>query len=277
MPAEIGMRTVPNSARHQQRRKGFTRVELCALLSAVCLLGFLALPAVGRSRETKGVLCLENVGAIARACLLYAEDHGGVLPRNPDGGSANQPQPGDWATGWVDYTTSSANTDPRALMQLTFSGYLPNVNTYHCPADLSISAAQRAQGASHRVRSYSMNSFVGEPAATRNFFPGFRAYTRISHFIKPPPADLFVVLDEHPDSINDPVFLADPQAGAARLLDFPASYHEGAAAISFADGHGELKVWEPATRLAVRLGIINPGSGSRFDAQWLGQHAAARE
>ena len=58
------------------------------------------------------------------------------------------------------------------------------------------------------------------------------------------------LLDEHPDSINAGGFANTmvENASASRIVDFPASYHNGAAGICFADGHGEIKRWsDPRT------------------------------
>jgi len=53
-----------------------------------------------------------------------------------------------------------------------------------------------------------------------------------------------VITDENPFSINDPVFDmamgapdADGNATSTVFVDIPASYHNGAVTISFADGH----------------------------------------
>src|SRR5262249_34672063 len=52
----------------------------------------------------------------------------------------------------------------------------------------------------------------------------------------------WLVLDEHPDSINDGLFLENPTGGF--WADIPASYHNGACGFAFADGHSELKKWQ---------------------------------
>src|SRR4026209_2631394 len=66
----------------------------------------------------------------------------------------------------------------------------------------------------------------------------------------PRPARIFVFLDEHPDSINDGYFLNKVywEAGALvrEWVDLPASYHNGAAAFSFADGHSQIQRWAQA-------------------------------
>jgi prepilin-type processing-associated H-X9-DG protein len=48
-------------------------------------------------------------------------------------------------------------------------------------------------------------------------------------------------MDENPDTINDPLMAISMDT--QHLIDFPASYHAGAAGISFADGHSEVHKW----------------------------------
>ena len=54
-------------------------------------------------------------------------------------------------------------------------------------------------------------------------------------------SEIFVFLDEHPDSIDDGYFIN--RAYSWQWRDLPASYHNGAAAFSFADGHSTLHSW----------------------------------
>jgi prepilin-type processing-associated H-X9-DG protein len=56
-----------------------------------------------------------------------------------------------------------------------------------------------------------------------------------------------VLIDEHPDSINDAAFaniMTDARrAGRSKVVDQPANYHNGAAGFSFSDGHAEIRRW----------------------------------
>jgi len=55
------------------------------------------------------------------------------------------------------------------------------------------------------------------------------------------PAQTFVLLEEHADSIDDGIFFISAiNRGAS---DIPASYHSGAGSVSFADGHCEIHKW----------------------------------
>ena len=73
-----------------RRRRAFTRVELCAGLAAVALLGLLALPALA-SAQSRGhtAQCLNNLRLMGRAVQMWASDFQGQAPwrtRVEDGG-----------------------------------------------------------------------------------------------------------------------------------------------------------------------------------------------
>jgi len=73
----------------------------------------------------------------------------------------------------------------------------------------------------------------------------YKVFLKESDLNVPGPANVYVLLDEHPDSINAGGFgntmVENPNS--ATIVDFPSSYHNGAAGISFADGHAELHTW----------------------------------
>ena len=52
----------------------------------------------------------------------------------------------------------------------------------------------------------------------------------------------WVFIDEHGDSLNDGFFRVNMSSTTA-WSDLPASYHGGSGALSFADGHSEIKKW----------------------------------
>jgi prepilin-type processing-associated H-X9-DG protein len=56
------------------------------------------------------------------------------------------------------------------------------------------------------------------------------------------PAATWVIIDEHPNSINDGWFLERPNAPLV-WYDLPATYHGGAGVLSFADTHVEVRRW----------------------------------
>jgi prepilin-type processing-associated H-X9-DG protein len=95
----------------------------------------------------------------------------------------------------------------------------------------------------------------------------------------PRPARIFVFLDEHPDSINDGYFLNKVYRDKKEKewVDLPASYHNGAAAFSFADGHSEIQRWayartkQPAKPDAAALPLDVP-SEEASDFDWVVAH-----
>ena len=75
---------------------------------------------------------------------------------------------------------------------------------------------------------------------------GFQDYKQWLKLTQVPrPAKTWLMMDEHPDSINDGYFINNPSGTAWQ--DIPASYHNGACGFSFADGHSEIKKWKSAT------------------------------
>ena len=72
-----------------------------------------------------------------------------------------------------------------------------------------------------------------------NNYKLFRKQTAIS---SPDPVMAWVFIDEHADSINDGFFRV-PMNQTTSWQDLPASYHGASGALSFADGHAEIKKW----------------------------------
>jgi prepilin-type processing-associated H-X9-DG protein len=73
----------------------------------------------------------------------------------------------------------------------------------------------------------------------------WRIYLKESDMTQPGPADLWVFIDEHPNSINDAGFAVQMPRNPvdSYFIDVPAKYHNNACAFSFADGHSEIHRW----------------------------------
>lgn len=175
-----------------------------------------------------------------------------------------------------------ANTNDQYLKDGALGPYTArNVGVYHCPADKIPSAVGR------RNRSLSMNGFVGDYDRTMWTAYGqstYQLFLKLSQFTRPGPAMTWVFIDEHPDSINDGFFgMRMPAAniwpnGFTVWDDVPASYHNGAGGLSFADGHAEIKKWMDAgTKQPIRM--LNPSLGtgktSTRDNNWMVQRTSA--
>lgn len=150
--------------------------------------------------------------------------------------------------------------------------YARQFKLFKCPADVYASPPQRSQGWSSRARSISMNAAMG---AGWKYYDWCHAVTKLTALVKPTPALAWVLVDEHPDSINDSMLYINPSLPVANasLADLPASYHDGACGFSFADGHSEIHKWRDG-RLVVPVrytsinGMVVRGS---VDYGWLAQ------
>jgi hypothetical protein len=72
--------------------------------------------------------------------------------------------------------------------------------------------------------------------------PGYQMFLKETDIVTPGPSLTWVFIDEHADSINDGFFhIAMSDTG--HWADLPASYHGESGALSFADGHTEIRRW----------------------------------
>ena len=174
----------------------------------------------------------------------------------------------------MDWNFNPDNIDRTKLTEGKLGPYTAkNVGIFHCPADRSMGFGQTQL----RVRSVSMNAFVGNPTpgGQGKLFAGWQQYLKMTDFRQP--TEKFVFLDEHPDSINDGWFVyctSDGPPELSRWSDLPASYHNGAAGFAFADGHSEIHKWlEPSTKKpnikgGVSLPLSVPANQQR-DIGWI--------
>lgn len=130
-----------------------------------------------------------------------------------------------------------------------------------------------------------MNSVIGFGSMANDVWLGaqYRFFQKESDIASPAPANLFILIDEHPDSINDPPFdsiMHDPgQTDFAELLDFPAWYHNNSSALSFADGHSEIHHWLDYRTLVPITGIAHTGPlavPNDVDADWICARTSSR-
>jgi prepilin-type N-terminal cleavage/methylation domain-containing protein/prepilin-type processing-associated H-X9-DG protein len=259
-----------------KRRGAFTLIELLVVIAIIAIIASLVLPALARAKaRAHSSFCLNNTRQLGLAWSIYADEHNGLLAYNLGRSSriasaapalATGPQMSDnWVNNVLNWeTNNSDNTNQAELVETGLGPYTSKAAAlYHCPSDNVLSDLQRSAGWTSRVRSYSMNAMVGDAGNfsqtglnvnNTNYTQFFKAFSI------PRPSDIFVFLDEHPDSIDDGYFLnTDNGDWTPKWTDLPGSYHDGGANFSFADGHSEYHRWHNAStkQPAVAYGI-NP-------------------
>jgi prepilin-type N-terminal cleavage/methylation domain-containing protein/prepilin-type processing-associated H-X9-DG protein len=258
------------------RSRGFTLIELLVVIAIIAILAGMLLPALSKAKgKTKGITCMNNGRQMTLAWQLYAEDHNELLVKSlndsqvPENNARSLLVPG----ASLNYSNARDNWDPATTVAKSpLQKY--NGNSYQiwkCPSDIGLVPGPGGKRVP-RVRSQSMSQvfdFGGWLPNTR-----YKVYSRLANIQVP--TQTWVMIDEHPDSINDAacaIQMVEDSATSGNIIDFPASYHNGAAGLNFADGHSEIHRWKgnkikAPVKYNNNLALNVPAGDSLQDLKW---------
>jgi len=268
-------------SRSVRQSRGFTLIELLVVIAIIAILAGMLLPALGKAKaKTVGIQCMNNTKQLQLGFTLYAGDQAEVLLACQDGLPDKR---ANWCGG--DVSWGSSNTGSNDVARSPMMKYVGNAfAVWKCPADQSfvVSGGKRVP----RFRSNSMSQVFGygewlDGSGSGRNQTAWRTYSKEGNIVSP--SQTWVFVDEHSGSINDAAFanqMRDADTANARIIDMPASYHNGACGFSFADGHSEIKRWrgktiQPKAVFGQNVSLNIPAADSRPDVLWFFQNTTA--
>lgn len=292
-------------------------IELLVVIAIIAILAGMILPALSKAKaKTQGISCMNNTRQLTLSWILYTNDNQENIMPNCEGQyDAADITRGDksWVTGWLGWNQNDSNggdggrdntnilylVDPQYAQMGHYIGKA--AKTFKCPSDNYASpAGPKGVIGQQRVRTVSMNTFMnvngslgpdGKGSTTHN---NLKVYKKVTDMNRLKPTGAWVLVDEHPDSVNDAALFPEAAAvqqggmwvvkgdtGRTKWRDYPSSLHNGACGFSFADGHSEIKKWKTRPMVAdarpIKF-IYGPESiligADRTDWDWFAEHCS---
>jgi prepilin-type N-terminal cleavage/methylation domain-containing protein/prepilin-type processing-associated H-X9-DG protein len=213
-------------------RRGFTLIEMLVVIAIIAILAAILFPVFSRARaKARQAGCMSNIQQVGMAILLYAQDHGEILPA--------------WCFG-----TLSGNDNGPAQGAYTWDTviqpYMKNIQILTCPDSPYGRTVTEKNGGTMALRSYAMPRYVSDPKGT--FRPGGTCDYPCPVDWPTVPVDTILVMEKGKRGLGIVGDAAAENAAQSHSASTQAGYaadlyHNGGKNFCFLDGHVK---WFPA-------------------------------
>ena len=236
--------------RWQNRSRAFTLIELLVVIVVIAILAALLMPALSKAKQrAQSIACQNNLKQLQLCHHLYMVDNNDYFVPNNSVAIINSSGSDITGQSWLPDIDATSEYDPSNIVNGLLFQYNNSLGIYHCPGDFSTLKTPAGQPmAQLRWRSYNMSQSInGYPEGDPQYYPLIPAWTKFTEVRHPIPSELFVLIDENANTMEDAEF-GNPPIGGVFIpnvwWDMPSDRHNQGANLSFVDGHVDHWKWK---------------------------------